>query len=470
MALLRFGTTAAFVRFAHRASRGPWARFAFAILLIASPVAARPLTVDDAVRLALEANPRFRAAEERAEGASDQARSARGRIGFNVIASEEYQHWNCNFDISFSSFKAGCPEQLPSMIPPGSPPGTMFMPPFPVRSQDTSSFALIATQPILGLGRIIEEYKSQQGNAHAAHAGVKAGAAAVREAVKNGFLRTFEARALEQIAHSSVEELAEQVRVAQARLKAGVITNADLLRVSVAEANAKQQQIVAHSQADIARARLLEAIGLDPDDRAYELIEPSELLESSSRPLPEAGSLKGASQRRPEVAQSRFVLTSAVHSRNARAWSMLPEINLDGGYLRIDGQAFAPLNSAYVGVKAQWALWEWGATWYQQRASARNARAAEFDLAAQKRAADVDAVTKWDEAQAAAAAVDVAQQTIASAEEAYRVTRALLQAGTATTTDLLDAQSALTTARLNLARAQYERAVARVSLARAMAE
>ncbi|MGZ6070350.1 MAG: TolC family protein, partial [Myxococcaceae bacterium] len=65
--------------------------------------------------------------------------------------------------------------------------------------------------------------------------------------------------------------------------------------------------------------------------------------------------------------------------------------------------------------------------------------------------------------------VQVAQTAITSAEEAYRVTSAQVNAGTATTTDLLDAQSALTTAKLNLARAQYERTIARVQLDRAVA-
>jgi outer membrane protein len=429
------------------------------------------LTVDQAVDLALKQNPRFQAAEIRAEGARDSARSARGRMGFNVVASEEYQHWNCTFGLALT-FQTGCIEDLPT-IPAMPPTMPKAQPPFSARGVDTSTFAAVATQPLLGLGHIVEDWKAAERNADAAKAGVRAGEASVREAVKNGFLRTFEARALEQIAGSSVEELAEQVRVAQARLKAGVITNADLLRVQVAQANARQQQIVAHSQADIARARLLEAIGLDPlseDARTVELIEPKELLDSSARPLPDAGSLDGAAARRPEILQSKLTLRAAEHSRNARAWSMLPEINVDGGYLRIDGQLFAPANSAYIGVKAQWALWEWGASWYQQRASAKQAEAAAFDVVSAKRAASVEAVTRLDEASATAAAVEVAQQTIASAEEAYRVTQALVKAGTGTTTDLLDAQSALTTARLNLARAQYERAVARVSLARAMAE
>jgi outer membrane protein TolC len=48
------------------------------------------------------------------------------------------------------------------------------------------------------------------------------------------------------------------------------------------------------------------------------------------------------------------------------------------------------------------------------------------------------------------------------------VTDAQLQAGTATTTDLLEAQSALTQARLNYLRAQYELAISRVNLRRAL--
>jgi len=69
---------------------------------------------------------------------------------------------------------------------------------------------------------------------------------------------------------------------------------------------------------------------------------------------------------------------------------------------------------------------------------------------------------------AAASAISVAEQAITSAQEAYRVTDAQVQAGTATTTDLLEAQSALTQARLNYLRAQYELAISRVNLRRAM--
>jgi outer membrane protein len=163
-------------------------------------------------------------------------------------------------------------------------------------------------------------------------------------------------------------------------------------------------------------------------------------------------------------------MSAAGKTKTARWLSLLPEVDAEGGYLRIDGQLFAPPNQWYVGVRANWAIWEWGASFYQARAAGRLAQAAVFDADNQRRAVATEVQTGLSTTRAAGAAVEVAQTAIASAEEAYRVTNALLQAGSATTTDLLDAQSALTTARLNLTRAQYERAIQRVSLGRVLAE
>jgi outer membrane protein len=133
-----------------------------------------------------------------------------------------------------------------------------------------------------------------------------------------------------------------------------------------------------------------------------------------------------------------------------------------------DGTQLSPANAAYVGVKAQWAVWEWGASYYRRKAAVAEAAAATYAATDQQRRIEAEIASDLAQATAAMAAVTVAEQTIESAEEAYRVTKASLQAGTATTTDLLDAQAALTQARLNLTRAQYEDALTRVTLKRGL--
>jgi len=288
--------------------------------------------------------------------------------------------------------------------------------------------------------------------------------------VKTIFLQYFEARALEQIALASVTELGEQIKVAKARLKAGVITNADLLRVQVAQANARQQQIVARAQGMVTKANLLDAIGMRPDDNV-EFTEPTTLLQAAAQPLPDAGeATQHAESKRPEVLQADLGRKSADHNRTARYMTLLPELDAEGAYVRTDGQLFAPKDQWFVGLKANWTIWEWGATFFTARAASHQAAAADLDAQNQRRAVAVEVHNALAQTKAAAVSVDVAREAISSAQEAYRVEQALLQAGSATTTDLLDAQSALTTARLNLARAQYELAIQRVALARVTAE
>jgi outer membrane protein len=383
-----------------------------------------------------------------------------------VRLTEEYQHWDCAAALSLAAFAKGaqCYQSALAATPAGA------MAPVIARRQDTNSFVAAVDQPIVGLLHIGYDYAAQRANAKAGDAGTLSTRAAVVEAVRTAFLQYFEARALEQIAVASVTELDEQIQVAQARLKAGVITNADLLRVQVAQANARQQQIAARTQALVTRNNLLDAIGLAPG-ADVELAEPTTLLAAAAQPLPGAGdAVERAESHRPEIAQADAGERAAAHTRTARYLSLLPEIDAEGAYVRSDGQLFAPANQWFIGVRGSWNIWEWGATFFQARAAARQAAAAALEHDHQRRLVAVEVANALAETEAAQVSVDVAREAISSAQEAYRVEQALLQAGAATTTDLLDAQSALTTARLNLARAQYALAIQRVALGRVMGE
>lgn len=450
------------------------------------------ITVDQAVAMALKGNLRLLSVEKRAGAAHDQALSTGARMLPSVRLSEEYQHWNCAAAFAFSGFANGAVCQQDITVPPPMQlnfsafptdqaaqlaavlnplvNGLLSGPPIVARKQDTNNFVASVSQPIVGLLHTGFDYGAQRANAKATDANVKGSQAFVVQAVRTGYLQYFEARALEQIAASSVAELAEQVTVNQARLKAGVITNADLLRVTVAHANARQQQIAAHAQGTVAKANLLDAIGL-PSDANVEFEDPTTLLAFAAQPLPELhAATSEALRKRPEVQQARYTELAADRTKKARYLSLLPEVDAEGAYVRTDGQLFAPANQWFVGVRASWTIWEWGASFFQARAASRQAEASAIDAENQRRQVAVEVQNARAQSEAFAFAVEVARQAISSAQEAYRVTQALVQAGTATTTDLLDAQSALTTARLNLTRAQYDLAVQRVALARVMGE
>ena len=410
--------------------------------------ASRTLTIDEAVALALRSNPRLAAARARAESGEVLATSTGRRMLPSIHVSDEAQYWNAPFAVR-----------------------VRVRWPFTVRDQKTNTFVAAGAQPLVGLLRQNDEQAAQAEQSAAQRAQVAAGEADLRATVETQFLRVFEAQAMEQIAAASIHELGDQVTVAKARLASGVITNADLLRIQVAVANAQQQALEARSQAQTARAQLFAAIGIGSGDAAeFTLVEPTERLNAARNPKP-AGTLGSllplAAQRRPELAQYAHLVSAAERQRGAAGFALLPDIDFEAAYVRTDGQQFAPKNSAYVGLKANWAIWEWGASTLQRKAAVIQAEAAQRDREMLERQIESELTASLAQGDAARGAVGSAGQAVASAEEAYRVTDASVKAGTQTTTDLLQAQSELTQARLNLIRAQYELVLSDVALARA---
>jgi outer membrane protein len=411
----------------------------------------RTLTVEQVVQIVEQENPRVLQYLALAKGSRDLQRSTLGRMLPSISVNEQYQLWNSAYAIPFS---------LGPTMPPAN---------FSVRDQNTNALSVTADQPLLGLIHRSHDHDAETSRAEASEADLETARAELKSSVETEYLRLFEARALEDIAKASERELAEQVTVTQARLNAGVLTTADLLRVQVAAANAKQQEIQAHSQGEVARANLLGAMGLPQSDTHTAFAEPTSLIARGRAATPSIADAEAqADLARPELKQRKATAEAARHVEDGRLFSLLPEVDVVGAYLRTDGSIFNPHNAGYLGVTASWAIFEWGASYYAERAAAAQAEAARRQAEAEQRQVGVEVATNLAETRASAAAVEVAEQTIASAEEAYRVMQALLKAGSATTTDLLDSEAALTQARLNLTRARYEQAIAQVALGRSL--
>ncbi len=411
---------------------------------VASAEPNRKLTLTQTVEAAIDASPRLRAARARQEAAAHTTDSARGRMLPLVHVSDEQQHFDSPFSIPFGA---------QSVV---------------ARDVNTNTFSVALNQPLVGLARLNEDHEALSDSADSAAKQVKALESGIRESVHSQYLRLFEALATVDIARSSQTQLKEQIGIAQSRLNAGVLTNADVLRVQVALANAQQQEIQANTAEQIARAALFDALGLPPDDATVDFIEPNE-QEMAAGPVPSlTDAVMVAEKNRPEIQSARFEVSAAAHRSKARLFNLLPELSIEAAYAHITGQIFAPANQAYLGLKLDWNIWESGTSWYARKAAESNAAAADADALYTRQQIGLDVSTKLAQGRSAANAVDVAKTAITSAEEAYRVTNALVQAGSATTTDLLDAQSALTQSKLNLVRARYEQAIVNVSIQRAM--
>ncbi len=294
-----------------------------------------------------------------------------------------------------------------------------------MRDQSINTFTAAGDQPLLGLLHIAEDYWAARKTEQSGKERVKVAAQTLKEALRNSYIMYFEAKAEGEIAKASEAQLDEQVNVASAKVRAGVLTNADFLRVKVAAANARQQEIVAASNADVARTQILVTIGIAPNDNDVEL---GGAVGAAGGGLPTQRRRALATRRawrrsqRPELIVAHLDAEAAKHtSSRAAPWSsLLPEVDLEGAYLRTDGQIFNPANSGFVGIKASWAIWEWGASFFAYRAAAEQAVAQAADAENERRQVTTEVASVLSQMTAARSAVTLAQETISSAEEAYR--------------------------------------------------
>ena len=414
--------------------------------------AAQRLTMDQVVRMAVESSSALKAARARARGNEEQAKSLRGRLLPSVNLSDEWQRWDSRF--------------FPTLDLPPPASAASFL----ARDLYTNTFVASAGQPLLGLLRLSSDRSALSHSADAAAFDTQTLEANLRDEVRAQFLRMFEARTLAGVARASQTQLGEQILVAQEKLTAGVLTPADVLRLDVAAANAKQQEIQALAAEEVSRAILLVALGRGPHDDSIGFVEPitpetADAAESDLAPL-----VAKALRQRTEIRSTALSAKAASAGASARTYDLLPEVDLEAGYMHITGQTFVKKDSAFVGLKAGWQIWDWGARWYQHRVAESQAEAARAQADDARRRVEADVAARVANVRATGSALEAGRTAIGSAEEAYRVTTVLLAAGSANTTDLLDAQSALTQARLNFARARYEYTLARMGLVRALGD
>jgi outer membrane protein len=407
---------------------------------------AQRLTMDQVVQMAVESSNALRAARARARGGEDQAKSLRGRLLPSVNLSDEWQRWDSRFYPAF--------------------PGVTLM----ARDLDTNAFVAAVGQPLLGLLHLSSDHRALASTAEAAAFDASTLEANLRDEVRAQYLRMFEARTLAGVARASQAQLAEQIVVAKEKLGAGVLTPADVLRLDVAAANARQQEIQAQAAEEVARATLLVALGREARDPTIDFVEPATPETADAAEVDLGPLVAAALKRRTEIRSADLTAEAARAGAHARTYDLLPDVDLEAGYMHMTGQTFVKKDSAFVGLKAVWQIWDWGARFYQHRVAKAQAEGAAAQADDARRHVATDVAAKVANVRATASALATGRTAIGSAEEAYRVTTVLLAAGSANTTDLLDAQSALTQARLNFARARYEHALARLSLARALGE
>jgi outer membrane protein TolC len=424
----------------------------FAVMLAVPLWAQGPLSLKEAVRLAVEKHPLMEAARAQVEAAKTRVQQARSAYLPKLNYSESWQRSN-NPVFVFSSLltQHQFTEQNFQIGPLNRPD---FLNNF--QSQVTvdqilfdAGFTKAQTQSAQLDERMAgEERRRTQTDV----------IATVVKAYNGAILSEENLKAAQEAVRSAEADLrrAETVR------NAGMATDADVLAIRVHLAAVREQEIRRTYEAQIAKAALNEALGL-PLDTLH-------VLSTELRTVPApAVSLEqeeqSAEQNRPEVQELRFSTSLAEIQSKAAHASLLPQISFRVAF-ESDRQRFINRGGAnwFAGAFLRWNLFNgFGDKARIDEANYQVARA----RAQQRRlhsAVRLQVRQAYLDLKACEERIKVTEAAVAQAEENLRIIKNRYENGMANVTELLRSETALLEARVRRLAAIHDQRLAAANL------
>jgi outer membrane protein TolC len=264
------------------------------------------------------------------------------------------------------------------------------------------------------------------------------------------------------VAGEAVRSAESDLNRAQAVREAGMSTNADVLSIRVHLAAVREEQIRRKSDLDVALAALNEALGL-PLTESHDLTTPLTAASINQQSLEQYEKEAGVS--RPELQQVRMTSDLARTQGSAARASLLPQIGFHAAF-ETDRQTFADRGGAnwLISASLRWNIFNGGADRARMNEAAyglERARALEKQAGSQVR---LQVRRAYADFRSAAERIDVAQAAVSMAEESLRITKNRYDGGLSNVTDLLRTETALLEARNRRLAAIYDQRLAAVSL------
>jgi outer membrane protein len=394
----------------------------------------RPISVGEAVLLALVNSPTTTAADAQWQGATARWRQARSGQLPQVSATGGYTHVNQLAGAASSSSGAGY----------------------------TGSITL--KQLVADSRRTDEAVRQAESLRDAAKLAMDRTVADLALQVRQAFHALVQAERLVGVGEANLTARRSHAELARARLKSGLGIPYDVVRAEAAEADAMLQLNSAQAEAVQARVRLAAVMGLD----GRVDIRPGDGAEPEPPKLDVARLIQRALSARPEVRQAEANAEAASHGLSAARTGQAPSIAASV-ILGTRGSDFPPgSDTLAAGLALQWSPFDSGLTAGRVSEARSSVDVAKAQVEAARIAVTSEVAQAWVALTMAERRVGAAESAVTSATEAVRLAQGRYRAGVGTFVDVADAQAALVgaeTSRVNavtaveVAKAQLNRAV-----------
>jgi outer membrane protein TolC len=389
------------------------------------------VTLEDAIRLAEQAQPSVVQARGQLQTANAELRSAKGAylpsLALSGTGNESYSELRQRVDPTTNQIVG--------------------------RNWTTSGGATLSSSIDLFTGfQRGAQKRAAQATTEAASSGLVNARFQQRLTTTNQFFDALSAAQLLTVRESSVREAEEQLRASIAKLQVGTATRADTLTSRVNLGTAQVNLATAHSDLAAAEAGLAHLIGrsgrvpaLD-DSSFYHL------------PMIDTTTLRTeAVQQSPQVQQALASARAARASVSAAKANYWPTLSLGAstGLSATQGTGNGVTNNTRFSLQLSWNIFDGFAREAQIVTQESNAELADAQASDDARAVDAGMTTYLAQLDAARTSVAISETSVAAGEENLRVQRARYQQGVATIVDVLTAQATLDQSRVDLVDARF---------------
>jgi outer membrane protein len=422
-------------------------------VMLASPATlfaaeAEQITLPDAVKRALSANPVVHSAKAAREAAEAGRKSARGAFGPALSASY--------------GFSRVVQQSEPAQRTVRLPRSGMFDAAISVNQSLFTGFRLLSTYQKAAL-----EAESRKLNERLAQINLTA-------SVQGAFLNYLQAVDNVRSQRDSLARLMEQLQITRASFDVGLRPHLDVLQAEVDVSRAESLLITAENARETHKAQLNTLLGLPvtdtldyvgmlshtPFDMGLEAC-----LDIAYRQRPDVGIAAKAvaiAGKDVRIAQSQYYPQISAHYTASRVGD-----TYDLKHRHTDGYRSSRWE---VGVVGTWSLFEWGKTYYGDQQAGFVESQLRAEEAALKLNVGFDVKSKLLAARDAEKLISVATKGLEQAQEAYKQAQARYRAQVGTNFDVLDASANLTAAETSLTGAKAGYLTALSALYAAMGE
>lgn len=413
-----------------------------------------PITLPEAVRIALAHHPDVAKARAGAEGLKGKVREVRAQALPEITITGGSLRMRDPSFLNSSSLDQFPPELVSALNPVGA---NMFL------------YGVSARQPLYTAGKVATALKLARVEAEGALADIDTAEQNLALGVVKAWYSLLWAEKFRDSVAETQEQRKQHAAMARTRYENGVATQVDLLRSEVAVANGKPELVRAENAIRQARAQLNYYLGRPVDhpttpdggfqEKAWEEEELAKLAADAFRSRPELARLRMSER-------SAGLLLDLAHAENRfRAdfaseygiMSRLPRNLVNDRFLRWS-----------VGVNFTLPVFDGFKRSGMVAQAVANQRSVRLEREKVEQQVVLGLQQARDEIHAAGETIAAARANIDQAQRVLQMTQANYQFGAATTLDIVDAQTALSEARTNLLRGLYGWSIARAELRWAM--